>query len=510
MADTQTADPAAGAEGKGAEAQDLQKQANTIVETIEKMDERLGKMDERQEQLSKDLEEAKKTQYPAGAPFVRKGEDIMSSRPYSLTRLAISLNKRRQNDPEWDQYGKVERDLSHRLRKAYSERMGYSFSGDLVPLATDLMPTEAREVVDAESGKTSTIPGLPTELVKECRDIMSGSLSGFDPAELGHLEKQGWGRVRKDMSANVATTGGTLVAFASQGELIDMLRGVEVFTRAGAQEIDLPPQGSIRFPRVSTGITISAYAEAASVSESTPGTGHLLLSAKKYSGVVDVPEELIKFATSVAVESWLRGEFVKDLGLKTDADMIYGAGGTFIQGAIAYSGARTVTASTTGASGDTVEAQDPDRLYADIADQNALVDDGSFFYSMTNTLWSGLSNRRGDAISANDAAGPFVFNSTFQSLGGGRTQKVLNGNKVITSTQIPTNRVKTVSTLTLVLAGVASQWLIARSGVIEFKMTDSDGSKFLQGLSTMRGTMYCDAGPRTEASFGMIDTLVNS
>ena len=197
---------------------------------------------------------------------------------------------------------------------------------------------------------------------------MKASLEGLDPDE--------WRSIRKDLSANTATTGGTLVALPSQGELIELLRAQEVFSRVGAREITLPPQGSIRFPRHTSGITIGSFAEGATVTESTPGTGELLLQAKAYSGLVDVPEELMKFATSVSVEAWLREQFVRDLSLQTDSDMISGAGGTGIQGVINYSGLRTVTASTTGGNGDTLDPEDPVRLPADIADQNAPVDQG--------------------------------------------------------------------------------------------------------------------------------------
>jgi HK97 family phage major capsid protein len=435
----------------------------------------------------------------------------MNSKPFSMMRLAVALRKRNNQEQDWRFAAPTELDLSNRLKKEYENKMGFAVGGELMPLATDLMPIESRTIVEKDSGREYVVPGLNVELVKECRDLTQGSLSGFDPRELDYLEKEGFGQIRKDMSANVTTTGGSLVAFASQGELIEMLRGVEVFARAGAQEIDLPPQGTIRFPRVTSGITIAAFAEAATVSESTPGTSHLLLSAKKYSGLVDIPEELMKFATSVAVEAWLRGEFTKDIGLKVDADQIAGAGGgTAIQGAINYSGARTVVATTTDTDGNTLEAQDPDRLFADIADQNAPVDSG-FFFACTNTLWGGISNRRADAVSASDAAGPFVFNVGTQAVGGGKIRKTLNGNLVITSTQIPTNRTKgSGTTLTLLFGGVGREWLIARAGVIEFNMTNSDASKFTQGLSTMRGTMYMDAGPRHENSFGMIDTLLNS
>jgi hypothetical protein len=62
----------------------------------------------------------------------------------------------------------------------------------------------------------------------------------------------------------------------------------------------------------------------------------------------------------------------------------------------------------------------------------------------------------------------------------------------------------------MVLGGVGSEWVIARAGVAEIVMTNSDGTKFQNRVSTMRGTIYADAGPRHEQSFGVIDTLLNA
>jgi HK97 family phage major capsid protein len=275
-------------------------------------------------------------------------------------------------------------------------------------------------------------------------------------------------------------------------------------SQAGAMEIALPPQGSVRFPKITGASTIYSVAEGATVMESTPLTAHLLLQAKAYSGLVDVPDELFRFATSVAVEAWLRMEMTKDIATKLDQEMIYGNGGVGIQGLINFSAFRTVTASTTGANGDTLDQQDPLRLHADIADQNAPID-GDFFYALTNTLWAGLMTRR------SGTGGQFYFNVAAAAVGGGRVNKTLNGDKVICSTNIPTNRSKGAgTTLTLLLAGVGSEYLMARAGVVEFKVTDSDASKFASRLQTVRGTVYADGGPKHETSFGMIDTLLNS
>jgi hypothetical protein len=160
----------------------------------------------------------------------------------------------------------------------------------------------------------------------------------------------------------------------------------------------------------------------------------------------------------------------------------------------------TRTAGTTGANGDTLDPPDPALLYGDIADANAPVGLG-FFYGLTATKWAGL-------ITSQATTNEFIYGA---QVGQGGAGKTLWGERVVCSTQVPTDRAKGSATdLTLLLGGVGPEWLIARSGVIDLQMTNSDASKFQQRLSTMRGTLYVDAGPRHEASFGMIDDLLNS
>ena len=476
----------------------------TLTETVTKTAE---DNKTRFEALEKSIEEGSKVTYEFGLPNgtpahgVQKGEFANTSRPYSLARLAVALMKRR-HDPQgnWREYAKPEVDLGNELTSVY-KGMSQNYSATIsVPLSTDHMPEEF-EITTGD--KVEKVAGVPAELKKRCGQMMKHSMDGFDPDHATWIEKKTGLPIAKDLSANTATTGGTLVGFATQGQLIELLRAREVMARVGAQEIPLPPQGSIRYPRVTGAITISAFAEGATVTESTPATGALTLQAKKYSGLVDIPEELMQFATSVTVESWLRGEFVRDLALKTDRDMINGAGGTFIQGLINYSGVRLLVASTTGAAGDTLDPEDPILLFADIADQNAEVDRG-FFYAMTNTLWGGLTTRKATGLE-------FVFSVGANQVGGGPISMSLNGHQVIGTTQVPTDRVKGAgTTLTPLIGGVGADWIIGRAGVVDISMTDSDASKFQAGIHTMRGTQYIDAGPRHEDSFGYIDDLLNA
>jgi HK97 family phage major capsid protein len=493
----------------------------SVMDTITKMATSVSAIGDRLGEVEGKLNGLEGVNYPNGAPnggaggdgaaafHIRKGEDPLSSRGYSLTRLAKSLAMRAANSSEWREHAKLEHDLSARLQESYygnANWEGYKgASGTIIPLGSELMPTEERKVEMAD-GKQKVIPGMSKELVKECRDSMTAGVEGYDLGELASVFKSAGlsHMLRKDLSAHDSSTGGILVNFPQQGELIELLRAREVFSRAGASEIDLPPQGSIRWPRQNSSVTVAATYEGATVGESTPGFGGLTLQAKPYSGFTDIPEELLRFATSIAVEAWLRSEFTRELALKAAQDQLTGAGGIAIKGIFNYGSIRTVVASSPATHGDTLDPEDPLRLYADIADQNAPVDNG-FFYAMTNTLWAALATRKAST------SGEFMFNIATQFLGGGMPRMSMNGFPVITSTQMPTDRVKgNGTTLTSVLGGVPSEWMVARAGVVEIAMTNSDGDKFKTRTSTMRGTQYIDAGPRHENAFGIIDDLLEA
>lgn len=482
-------------------ATDVQKSASDkLVEYVENIGESVEKLNTRLDEVQEDVKKAQQTQYPYGAPNghvhgVRTGESPLTSRPFSLMRLARGLRDNNMRD-----VAKVELDLAKRLGEQ-SVQLGWSGSGMLIPFAPDHMPTDD---VKLEDGRV--LPGYTAEIVKECRDIMPHG--EVDTEELAYIAKRsGFTMIAKDLSANTATVGGTLVGMPSQGQLIDLLRPMELFTRVGAQEMTLPPSGSIRFPRDTGDPTISAYAEGETITESTPTTSELVLEAKKYSGLVDIPVELFQFATSVSVEAWLRNKFVRQIAEKTDRDQINGPGGKFIQGIVNYANIEVVIASTTGGAGDTLEADDPSRLIAAILENNARADLGMFFAIRPN-LWQRVTHRRADAVSANDSAGPYLFITAFN--GSDPIPDRLEGLPTLKTTQIPTNRVKGGSgeTLTLLLAGVGRSWVIGRSGVASIDMTNSDASKFQQGLNTMRGMVFMDAGPEHEDEFGMIDDLL--
>lgn len=462
---------------------DATEQASALVGTLDDMSKTITGLAKGLEDMDAKIEKNAEA-VPAWlekAPNITVGESATTSRPFSFSRLAVGLAKQAAKDESWKEDAKLEMQFS----QALGSQLGFGMGRVAVPIGAEFMSDEL---------------GL-TELRKEWVDMDHG-LKGFDPDEARWMADKL--DLNKSMSFRTHTSGGTLVDFPEQGELIDLLRNTSIFGQiAGISNVQLPQQGAIRYPRVSSGVTVASYAEVETTSESTPGTDEVTLEAKKYAGLVKMSEEFMKFATSVSADAFVRGEMTQDINLQVDADIVNGGGGKEIQGLINYSGITTHTASTVGANGNTLEPADIDILLAKMADSNAPTDRGVFI-ALRNRLWASLKHREDDN-------GRPKFTASSQAYGGGRVQKTMSGEPVYTSTNIPNTRAKASGTdLTLVLAGVSSELYLGRAGAMEIMMTNSDGSDFQTGKFTLRGVHYVDAAPKHEVSFGIVDQLLQS
>src|SRR5262249_48866801 len=117
-------------------------------------------------------------------------------------------------------------------------------------------------------------------LQQEIRAKMIADAARFDPDEAAWISQK-LGLRTKALGTIQDTAGGSLVRFPVLGELIELQRNMEVFAAAGAQEVALPPNGRLQFPKLTGGSTAYWVGEAGAITESTPSTGNLDLQAKK-------------------------------------------------------------------------------------------------------------------------------------------------------------------------------------------------------------------------------------
>jgi HK97 family phage major capsid protein len=336
----------------------------------------------------------------------------------------------------------------------------------------------------------------------ELREKMTVQAKRFDPDEAGWIGRR-TGLRSKALGTTDDTAGGTFVPLPMLGELIDLQRSLEVFASAGAQEVALPPNGRVQFPKLTGASTAYWVGEGNPITESQPTTGNLDLQAKKLGVFVKLNNELLRFA-SPSAEGLVRFDMARAAALKADLAMLEGTGGTQIKGLSTYSGIGNHTASVAGGSGDTFTPTDVALMESKLPDAV----DAPTAWVMRKAMFAALMNRRADAVSASDSKGPFLFRATSAATA---PPAELYGTRVVRSSQVSGARVKgTASNLTYILLGYFPDWVVARMGVMEFLASGLGDTALQNDMTYLRGIQHIDAGPRQAASFVLCDQLVVS
>lgn len=474
----------------------------TVVEQVKQLR-------ERNEQLENELKELKKPLYKNGqgtnpselfgstGPNIRRGESTMTSRGFSYLKLFGAM----QGELTWENC-RVEQNWHNVLHKCYKQHgmMEGTPNSIMAPFASNLFC----DLMQEEKG-----------IADEMRAVIKAGTTGADPMEVMHYRQKFWMQTKTPLSWQDETLGAALVAPPMMGELIEILRNQAALLNAGARELPMPPMGRIVFPRQTGVATAFFIPENTAITESNQTTGDVVLQAKKLGVLVKIPNELFRFS-SVAIEQFVREDIAFVMALALDKACLESVGSTTVpKGLINYSNINTLAASKTGSNGDTVQPQDPELLIGTVEEVNQR---NFSAYIMRPKLYRALSTRRADAVTTGDAAGPFVFSivrgpewtgvTGAPNLAGAGPN--LSGKKVVLSTQVSNTRVKGGgSNLTYILGGNFEDYLIAMGGVIEFLVATQGDTALAQDQTWIRGIQYVDAAPRHEASFVLMDTLIN-
>lgn len=416
---------------------------------------------------------------PFGSPHIRKGEDPMSSRPFRFLKLFGAISGKYRHDE-----AKLEVNTMKSFEKGLRDfNWAPSEGGVSAPLGMAYLPDDFAASEDCRVLKSM---------------IMAGA-AGADPQEVEWTRQKAYRSMRNKATQSWLdeTLGGPLVAPPEFGEIIELLRNQEALVNAGARTIQLPAQGTVVFPRITSPSTAGTYSENVAITSSTVGTGHLTLSAKKIAAIIEVPNELFRFATASA-EAVLRADMTKTLALQADLYFLEGNGtnANVPRGILNYPNVNSYTAGVTGANGDTLQPEDGYAMEAIVEENNAMMEG----WIMRPTLWSKIGGFRADAVTAGDAAGQFV-QSLFRAMGD-RLDPAWCGFPITKTNQISKSLVKgTATNLTYILGGMFSDYLIGLFGAIEFLATNVGDTPFRNDLTWIRGIMLGDAGPRHEAAF---------
>ncbi len=430
-----------------------------------------------------------------GNPFIRNGEDPMSSRGFSFMKM-IGVLAGEISEEE----AKVEMDVHRRLHNALVREAGgskYEYKGNpsarghrfLAPLATSYLH-------DGFCDRPFRV---------EMKQLIRAGTDGCDPDETVWIRQKmlrDQGYSTKALSWLNELTGGALVAPAEQGELIELLRNKEALINAGARTVPLPPQGRLKYPRQTTASNTFWVGENSPITESNLGTGEVTLQAKKLAVLIKAPNELIRFA-SPAAEALMRDDMTKSLALGLDLAGLEGQGGdNRPRGVINHPNINIINSSIQAANGDRLVGQDAYRMIAAVEESNAEFE-GWLMRPKTLYKWYQL---RADAVAAGDSSGPFLFNLIREA--GDGVKPSLGGYPVTKSTQVGQNRVKgTASNLTYILGGMWSDVLIGMFGAIEFAATTQGDTPFVFDQTWVRGILSADIAIRHEAAFVLLDKI---
>lgn len=432
---------------------------------------------------------------PIGAPAIIKGEFGNSSRPLMLINVIKAYLTK-----DWS-FAKEEHDISERLSKS-----GYgatTIGGILFPIAPELMPDDIKELREEVSKRMA--------------------LSTIDPGELAYLCKRFPAvaklyNVQKDLAMGNDTLGGYLVPSTQSDRIIDLFRNKSIFMRAGATEIPLPPGGNTTWPKLATDPTFAwgSPDRTADITTSNMTFDVLRLRAKEAAGAIAIPNTLIRYS-SPAVEMIARTALAEAGAVAEDLAFLEGAGSDVEPKGLTnygFSTAETPTrgkvtlhvANTTGANGDTFDPEDVATMMALYEESND--PDQPTAWVMRPRMWSSLKNRRADAVSAADKKGPFMFPISRGDMGRA-PEKRLDDVPVVTSLQAKNDRSKgSGTTLVYIILGNFRRWTIARSGAME--LAASEHVRFLQDQTVIKAIFRVDAGPTSESSFCITDTLLQS
>lgn len=455
----------------------------------------------------------KKTPDPALS--VKPGRDSdrpnSMSKPFSFLKLGRAMldNKNNLSGGDYTKC-KYEKDVTERLKGMYA--------GDHSPVGQTpgavVVPTDTAALV--EMAASSEEERFSRELHERVK--------GFDARQID----QDVVRTReKSMNLSADEDGGILRGPAKLGDIIEYMRNVMVFDKAGATSLNIPSNGLMKLPK-QTGATQS-YWEGEGYTL-TPETqmkfGVLELVLKKLFSISRITNEMTRFA-SVDAEALLRADMSKSAARIQDRTMLQGVSASLSgssvkapRGLITYTRPGTpltawsegldfllqYTASATGANGDTLQPEDIAKMLAVLPDEVQESDNLKFVGR--NDFFAAIANRRADAVTAGDGKGMFLFN-TFERGTDYKQKKALNGYEYIGSSQVSNTRTKGGATnLTYLLAGDFSHWMIGRLPVAEFLPNALADSNFTTDTTSLRMIQYVDSGPRNASAFVICDSLL--
>ena len=397
----------------------------------------------------------------------------------------------------------VEGDMHNRLHTLYHPAMqraeNGSCNGVLMPLSS------------------AFIGQFDQDFGQEIHEQSIAGVSGLDIQEVQAISKarveQGFGgRFSQALSIYDDKYLGAFISFAEAGEMISLLRPLNIFMSAGARQVQFLPNGTYPMLRHTAGMTGFWVGKGRTdnpnraVTVSNPNTGAWNLTPKKCGCAIHVPGEFAKFGAS-SVESFIRMDMADTLGQTLDDGLMFGEGGLEPMGLVYHDDLIDYEA-LLGDDGDFFRTEDIEYMVAEIQEQDVPAPSPTFV--TRPRLAARIQMRRASAIESMDSEGPLVaLDMAMNGTRGGNRDSTLGGYRLVRSTKMRGTLTKGDGTgLSEVLCGQFTEYVLATLGAIEFSMTDSHGELFLSGVKTIMAVMYADGAARRGNAFALCQSLI--
>lgn len=140
-------------------------------------------------------------------------------------------------------------------------------------------------------------------------------------------------KILRDAMSSASGSGGALIPTNLYNEIIPLLRQAGVIRGLGAREIPIS-NGNLTIPKATGAANFSWIGEAQPIVPSAPSVGNISFAAKKLSGLIPVPTELLE-DSSINADTYVRDELVSGSAEAEDITMLYGSGTAYTPSGLA-------------------------------------------------------------------------------------------------------------------------------------------------------------------------------
>ncbi len=125
---------------------------------------------------------------------------------------------------------------------------------------------------------------------------------------------------RKDMTAGNMDQGGALVPIQFSTDFIELLRPMAVMRDLGIPTLPTPT-GSLRIPKLTSGVNAYYIGELENITKSSPTTGQLMLAYKKLAALVPMSNDLLRYS-SPGADTLVRNDSARSISQREDQAFI--------------------------------------------------------------------------------------------------------------------------------------------------------------------------------------------